>query len=338
MSAVATNQQIVVAEPSHEAGRPGKRMRHHENFDWRIRISAAATFRTFIGVLKEILINCNFYLEKTDTFQGVCVDSVDPSIVCMVKARFECTIESEGSVEGESFCVPMETLKTLLKDSGDMMEIVRYPETAPDIFLHSYDRKDPLNCTTSRMRNIDDGGLALPMDAIGSQHIVEIELPDLKSMVKTARDLKATHMRFTIEVPATRDADGILEATHPDENGIVHTFFTIGIETESAGMDRTFHSVTQVEIGEDGEMTIRALSTAQDDTEENTKFDNLVEKFNELYSTTYLDLMLKSMDRERVQLFMAKEMPLIVKYGLGSDMSYLKVILAPKNSISDDTE
>lgn len=331
--------------------RSAKRLRREESFEWCIRISSAATFRTFVGVLKEILINCKFHLEKTPNFTGICVDSVDPSLVCMVKARFECklrtSVDDDGDgdynsysqetidrINSESFCVPMDNMKTMLKDTGDMLEIARYSNTAPDITLHSYDRNDPLNCTTSRLSNIEDGSPSIPMDPIGSEQMVEIELPDLKSLVKTARELKATHMRFMIETPARLNENGTLERLPPDDEGVVHNLFTIGIETEGASTNRTFHSITQVETA-GGDTTLRALSTQQDTSGEGRQsFQHTMETFNELFSTTYMDLMLKSMDRERVQLFMAPEMPMIIKYGLGSDMSYLKVILAPK--ISND--
>jgi hypothetical protein len=334
--------------------RPSKRIRTESEFEWRVCITSSATFRTFINVLKEILINCNFYLEKSSTFTGLYVDSVDPSLVCMVKSRFECKIQTcqsdsgDGSFEtydaetisrinDESFCVPMESLKTLLKDAGDMLEITRYRDTAPDVIIHSYDRNDKLNSTTSRLGNIDDCGSPIPMDSIGSAQMVEIELQDLKSLVKMARELKATHMRFLIEHPAGA------ELASPDE--IMHNLFTISIETENATLERSFHSMTQREVstgnnGAVGRETIRALSTTTTTTlpmsERSPLFEDATIKYDEVFSTMYLDLILKSMVDRGVKLFMAPDMPLIVEYSLGSDMSHLKVILAPKVNTEDE--
>ena len=327
--------------------RPSKRIRTESEFEWRVCITSSATFRTFINVLKEILINCNFYLEKSSTFTGIYVDSVDPSLVCMVKSRFECKIQTcqadagDGAFESysaetvsrineESFCVPMESLKTLLKDAGDMLEITRYRDTAPDVIIHSYDRNDKLNSTTSRLGNIDDCGAPIPMDSIGSAQMVEIELQDLKSLVKMARELKATHMRFLIEHPAG--------AGDADSTEIMHNLFTISIETENATLERSFHSMTQreVSVSDGGRETIRALSTTTQTSERSPLFHDATIKFDEVFSTMYLDLILKSMVDRGVKLFMAPDMPLIVEYSLGSDMSYLKVILAPKVNTEDE--
>ena len=336
--------------------RPSKRIRMESEFEWRVCITSSATFRTFINVLKEILINCNFYLKKTSTFTGIFVDSVDPSLVCMVKSCFECKIQTCQADSGdapfssydaetlcrineESFCVPMESLKTLLKDAGDMLEITRYRDTAPDVIIHSYDRADKLNSTTSRLGNIDDSGAPIPMDSIGSSQMVEIELQDLKSLVKMARELKATHMRFLIEHPAVVERD---DGEVPDPNAVMHNLFTISIETENATLERSFHSMTQREtsvLPVGGLESIRALSTTTQvvNADRLPLFRDATIKFDEVFSTTYLDLILKSMVDRGVKLFMAPDMPLIVEYSLGSDMSYLKVILAPKVSSDDES-
>lgn len=320
-------------------GRPTKRLRRDSPSEWRISIATSSTFRTFVGVLKEILVNCNFRLEKTAGFTGLCVDSMDSSLVCMVKGRFECSIETNVDLENESFCVSLENLKTLLKevDSSDMLEIVRYVDTTPDITVHSMDRVDKYNCITSTLGVIDEENTPLAMDPIGSCQTVEIELARLKSLVKTARTFKASHMEFSICSPGQRGDDGELVAIPPTEDGIVHNFFSIESKGENVGSMRMFHSMTQYEENADDDgVTLRAMSTAETGGEgdgNNMLQDfggEMVETFNETFSTMYLDLMLKSMERDKVQLFMAPGTPLIVKYPLGSDMSYLKVILAPK--------
>jgi hypothetical protein len=56
----------------------------------------------------------------------------------------------------------------------------------------------------------------------------------------------------------------------------------------------------------------------------------LVEQYNEVFSTTYLNSVLKSMDRQTVQLYMSKSLPLVIRYSLGNDFSHVQVILAPK--------
>jgi len=42
------------------------------------------------------------------------------------------------------------------------------------------------------------------------------------------------------------------------------------------------------------------------------------------------------MDRQTVQLFMSKQLPLVVRYGLGNDFSHVQVILAPR--VRDESE
>lgn len=56
----------------------------------------------------------------------------------------------------------------------------------------------------------------------------------------------------------------------------------------------------------------------------------LENKYDEIFSTSYLNVVLKSMDRQTVQLYMSKGLPLVIRYNLGNDQSHIHIILAPR--------
>lgn len=299
-----------------------------KTFDWRVTIVTPQTFKTFLVIIYRVLSQCPFQLIKSDAFTGLRVDSMDSSMVCMIKASYECEVEANVDLSGESFCVVTDTFNTLLKDvqPGHVLTLTRYTDES-DLTVESYSKEDTTNrsmCTLSILdeeMNVD----RLRMQDITYEYMVEMDLARLKSYCKMAQELNSTHMEFTIEEPSE------------DEQATRNLFFTVGAQSDTATFRKIHHSQTATEPGSTSvKFAIRAVSCHDSTGEGGAQFDFeskrhlLEERYNEVYSTTYLNLVLKSMDRQSVQLFMSKGLPLVIRYSLGNDFSHVQVILAPR--------
>ena len=300
-------------------------------FDWRVTILTPQTFKTFIMIIYRVLSQCPFQLLKSDTFNGLRVDSMDSSMVCMIKASFECDIESNVDLSKESFAVITDTFSTLLKDvqANHILTLTRFTGSA-DLTLNSYAPDKENNRSTCTLSIIDEECAAnkLRMQDITYTYMVEMDLAKLKNYCKMAQDINSSHMEFKIEEPVKTQSS----PTQQQQD----LFFTIGAYSDVATFHKVHHSTVRSENGNaDVQFYINSIPSSSDVSEEET-IEPLEEKYNEIFSTNYLNLVLKSMDRQTVQLYMAKSLPLVVRYNLGNDQSHIQIILAPR--IRDEEE
>ena len=312
-------------------------------FDWKITILTPQTFKTFLVIIYRVLTQCPFQLFKSERFTGLRVDSMDASMVCMIKASYECEIETNVDLTRESFAVVTDTFSTLLKDvqPGNILTLTRY-EGAAELTVTSYAREHENNrslCTLSIL-NQESNAEHLRMQDITYRYMVEMDLAKLKSYCKMAQDINSSYMEFRIEEPAGGGGDG-------DDS----LYFTIGAASEVATFQKVHHSSTttpptgatrRLDADDGGDSAVTEIlffitrptdaAAAADDADALP----LVLKYKEIFSTSYLNNVLKNMDRQTVQLYMSAALPLVVKYSLGNDQSHIQVVLAPRIKDDDD--
>jgi hypothetical protein len=321
-----------------------KKMYKGRVFDWKITILTPQTFKTFLVIIYRVLTQCPFQLFKSERLTGLRVDSMDASMVCMIKASYECEIETNIDLTRESFAVVTDTFSTLLKDvqPGNILTLTRFAGAA-ELTVTSYAREHENNrslCTLSIL-NQESNAEHLRMQDITYRYMVEMDLAKLKSYCKMAQDINSSYMEFRIEEPAGgSDGDDSL-------------YFTIGAASEVATFQKVHHSSTTTppdapdtmrrldgDDGGDSAVTeIQFFITRPTDAAATTDDADalpLILKYKEIFSTSYLNNVLKNMDRQTVQLYMSAALPLVVKYSLGNDQSHIQVVLAPRIKDDDD--
>jgi len=336
-------------EPSSSVAAPAaaaKKTYKGRVFDWKITILTPQTFKTFLVIIYRVLTQCPFQLFKSEHFTGLRVDSMDASMVCMIKASYECEIETNVDLTRESFAVVTDTFSTLLKDvqPGNILTLTRF-EGAGDLTVTSYARENEHNrshCTLSIL-NEESNAEHLRMQDITYRYMVEMDLAKLKSYCKMAQDINSSYMEFRIEEPAPA-------SPHQSESNN-SLYFTIGAASEVATFQKVHHSLTEVasrggddassSAGDSAVTEIQFFITrpnggggGDDNDDDNGASASLALKYKEIFSTSYLNNVLKNMDRQTVQLYMSASLPLVIKYSLGNDQSHIQVVLAPR--IKDD--
>ncbi|MCH9716894.1 MAG: hypothetical protein K0U52_07405 [Gammaproteobacteria bacterium] len=301
---------------------------------WSIDINTCSAFERYTKVLSELLNNCLFTLRNTEDFTGLVVEEMDDCNTCYISAKIGCSAHIKDGVCGGSdslqFCISLDMLKKVLKqiDSGEVMRIVSYADREGRISIHSHNREDQHSGMTSELTTVNyEDREPADVDRLKFDHVIEMELAQLKSLLKTALDLSAGAIEFIIEAPTMTDAQGQVSILPPDENGLIHNIFSIAIEGDGVNTVKTFHSVTKLEES-DQVMVLRAQSADAP----SIVFDRsqTEETFRSAFAPKYLASVLKHLEHGQIKLFMGNGLPMLMEYGLGSDSSFIKVLIAPK--------
>jgi hypothetical protein len=292
------------------AERAAKRAKvQYRAVEYSLTINSPHSFKSACEIVSNVLINTHFHVVSTPTFSGLRIDSVDPGCVCMVKARFACTVEMERSDQSHHFCVRMKTLNTLLKhiSAQHVLQIVKYADS-PHILLRAFDKKDETSSIEFTLKTINEKCEDLGLFNLDSKYTVEIDLSMFKSICKMCKDIKAPVVQFKISVcPGEQDL-----------------YFNLSSEGDEAILNYTFHSTNDTDSGD---VIIHAKSRP---LQHQPKEEDLQVVYQECFSADFLNLFMKSMEKQTIYMTVAPDRPLILHYNLGAYKSYIRFVLAPK--------
>ena len=155
------------------------------------------------------------------------------------------------------------------------------------------------------------------------QYEIEINLPHLKTIVKGASSLNAHWL--TIQLHRAQVGD------------VVHSLVTLLCTGEGASSKYDFYSRSTIAAGDGGGFA--NFTTISDeaamDIPTDVKFEQLM---TNSYDVLYLRHILKNMDGEEISLSLAPSFPLIFTYMLGTDRSYIRCVLSPKQATYESEE
>ncbi len=115
----------------------------------------------------------------------------------------------------------------------------------------------------------------------------------------------------------------LLEHQHPVGQDAVTRDQPEQVDTRRHPLPRVVRAVPDTRV-----TTRRQLLVHQHPYQAAVDTEDLESKFKAAFPIVYMNGMLKSMDRQTIQLYLGKDLPLVMHYGLGNDMSYIKIILA----------
>ena len=274
--------------------------------EFEVTISNPHSFKALCEVVSNVLINVHFQLAKEASFEGVRVDTVDPTMACMVKAKFACTVWLDTKTP--SFCVRMKTLLMLFRhiSAHHVLTLVKYADS-PDLVLKVFHRFEASTSMEFVINTLEQEYTRPRMMDIASQYTVAIGLTQCKTIFKMSKDIKANSTQFEIF-----------------ENDADETFFRIVAEGEDATVRYSFQSSTKSQESETGQK-IYALQQRT-----HTELGQMTRRYRESFSTEFLNLFLKSMEKQALHLTLVPDGPLIIRYHLGADHSNVHFVLAAR--------
>ena len=307
-----------------------------KNIAWKLVFPNAQMFRNMIRIISGILVEGNFSLCKTGDFEGLYIEALHPSHVCLINATFEQQVQTSlevSALNSERFKVKMDTFKRVMDEfeNSNVLEMFREAGST-DIILSQGSEFDVENTRVYKLHTMETLDEKHSMRDIQSAIGVDIDVTELKSFCKTSKDLGATFLQITVK-------KGV------DAFGKVHMFLSLDSDSSTASMTYTFHCVVVDDYVDGGpacpgiteEYCIRAITASQDpDGASVSRSVQLQKVFDHKFSCEYMNSIMRNMERQMIHISLSQNHPMIIKYSLGNDNSSLKVVIAPPVSAEND--
>ena len=263
------------------------------------------------SVLKEI----EFQVCDSNEFRGLSIRSMDAKQVCLVVSRLECddVVTNKDGATIPPFRVRTVTLKTCLQaiSSTDTLRLSQFEgESEPRLHLVSWDPASPAECSRFKISTVVPSDEPTPpFNQMTYDFSVNMDLNMLRGLVKMYKDLKAEDVSISIY--------SLIE----ESVGAPSKFFLIGAEADDADVSKRLFSVESHTAGE-ADYTTEGIDINEDDYKECCA---------EQFSTEYLGLFLKHMDKPSVNVRLSRGMPILITCALGTGSSSLVCfVLAPR--------
>jgi len=291
---------------------------------WRASFHQTNGLKTLIDVVCNILTRINLSISY-DADKGeshLCIDSIDPQQVCMIKARLQCE-NTKGIEKKTEFCIESSVLNLFLKSLPAHYSVnLEQREGSSDLRVFAYETLNANHTTELLMPTFMDDGETMQLFDMKYDYTLEMDLTTLRQHVKMSQALNAKHLTFKVYEPPDEDTDDKTRKS----------LLTIESRDGDSRYKQSFHSATIREENQDT-CTIRA---ALDSTDPDKSHASWKLKFDEDFSTQYMNHFLKSMDRQVITMKLTKDRPFIMNYQLSADGCYVCFVLAPKTRDDDE--
>lgn len=298
-----------------------------------IRFSGVVAFKAFCENIATVLKEGVFEVVKTDKFEGIMVEAMDKSRVCMVQGRLTGVV-TYGKVGEYQFCVNMTNIITSLRNAHPQHFLELYIlEDSTDVVLRVFEPQVRSYGPVFKLKTLDTRTEKIFLDTLHYSMFIEVDLGTFRNAIKTARDHKAD----TVMLRVLRPPPGESAAPSDPEGQQRHTvFFVIQYRSDEVECTFPFRSSTETLEGKPG--APQTIRTIEDDSagdgcegEMQQNFDAYEVLYSARFSIEYLIVFTKNMERHSLTLRVSKKIPLILDYPLGGgETNWIRFVLAPR--------
>ena len=290
---------------------------------WKIVFPSPSTFKNMIKIVAGVLCEANIQLIKNEEFEGLLIESLHSSHVCLIIASYSQSIQCLEScvVEQEKFKLKTDILRRMLDEleGNSVLEMYREVGSADIILrqINDFGHRSQLY-TIHTLEDVDKSHNIKDIEsAIG----VDLCVLTMKSFCKTSKDLGANHVQIMVKKWFHNDME--------------HMCLTLDSDSTSASITYDFYCVikrdtVQTSANVSESYCIRAVTDGSLGSFEGKEFAEVV--FDHKFSCEYLNCVLRNMDRDTIHMSLSQNSPLIIKYSLGDDQSDIKVVVSPMMS------
>ncbi len=320
------------ADKQEEDQQKSKRRKTVIRAAWSICFAQSSTLKTFLENIANLLTECNFEVICNAEFQGLIVERLDNSRVCLVQARIsgQVTLATQGV--RHSFCLRMSNLLSCLRNAHPCHFVdIWSPEGSTDVVMRVHEPQVSSYTPTFTLRTLavlDEADDMMP--TMEYELFVEIDLTTFQSVMKTAKNHKADTASICVYG---------LRSRAPEDTDPIINYFVISYAGDEVSSQFPFQSSTEHLApgggggagGVDEPMVIRASTSVTEDYDGLPPEDELISIYNGIFSVEYLFLATRSMERHVLTLRLGRGKPLLIEFPLGSGKTdYLRCVLAPK--------
>ena len=286
---------------------------------FHVTFDCTASLRTLLEALSAIFsrgVEFKLTLARCDEAL-LKVEAIDSSQVCIVKSSVQCRVVS---LVGEpTFTVDTSVVNTCLKSVPPHYSLDLFSDPhSSNITLRLYESIARTHVVNFHVATMLSPGVQIPrLEDITFNFTLEFDAPTLRNCIRSCRETHANDVCFTIEVPKSG----------PSERGLMHMIVTISAEGTCVSQERVFHSIVDTQRGCGGSSVI---VTDHEETVTWKSRDDIERRFHGSFSINYLALFLKCIEKHIVTARLEEGKPLVLSYPLGSDESFIVLVLAPK--------
>lgn len=294
---------------------------------WKIVFPTPSTFKNMIKIVAGVLCEANIQLIKSDEFEGLLIESLHSSHVCLIIASYAQGIQCSPvlNLEQQKFKLKTDKLKRMLDelDVNNILEMYR-EVNSDDIVLRQVDEVGSRSQTYT-LHTLADVDKSHNIKNIESAIGVDLCVLTLKSFCKTSKDLGANHVQLLVN--------------KWEHNGMEHMCLVLDSDSTDGSIKYEFYCVIKRDTVETkGNVSesycIRAVTDGTAGTFEGKEHADVV--FDHKFSCEYMNCVLRNMERDTIHMSLAQNSPLIIKYSLGDDQSDIKVVVSPMISGVDE--
>lgn len=232
------------------------------------------------------------------------VDTVDPHHICIVQARISC--DGKLFEKGVSFCLDTKVLNMCLKNVASLqcIELTQQKGSA-DVIMRTCDAMTHEEVMLFVLNTYDQDAEQMPLDDIEYDFHTEVNIPELKRMIKLGSDLKVADIGFEVR------------QTDKDASGVCTSIVYISGKGD-ATFRRRLPTASRTEEG--GAIT---AASAVDESK-------LIKRYDARFTLDYLNKFVRAMEQSLLTMKLGEQSPLLIEYDLGTPKSFVRFVLAPK--------
>ena len=318
LSGLSSKSLPVLAKPTYPLSRIHT---IKQNNDFFLVFYDSDLFKTLISVVHPILKEIQFKVVAKKSMRGITVNSIDENKSAMVVARLPADEMFAEEMSEQKFCVTSESFASMVKalKSNCCLEIRREKRSSRiDIRCYQPAKKNYESSIQIPTLNKDDDEVP-QMKILDYNFILDIDLNILRSITRVASNggVSAQNIRFLISERNLDDATKITRVT-----------ISMDAPEGNPSMDHTFRFKTSME--NDAQQTVLKIDDCLNEEEvaRLVEEEEMVNLYDQRFSTKYLQTLLKPMDRDKVQLRLSPNRPLVLTYPVGPE-GYVNFLLAP---------
>ena len=302
-------------------------------YDFFMTLNNCTPFKDLVDLIHPVLERINFNVIERMTksgkiFRGITINSMDPNKIAMITARLRFdTIFPEILDVDQDFCISSTTSFTEMIRSferGSSMEIKRV-KSGNDIIIRSFNPNVKNNESIISFPTIDnstDNNEEYRFNTMDYKYSIDIELSALRSLVRIAasQSINARNIEFKIyELVNAKSEEKINKLCISYDSG-----------PTVSKMTKNFFSKTKWDREKKQTVITSSDYSDEQEIEDETRMELVL---SENFTAKYLNLFLKSMDRQIINILISNQKPLIIIYPLngGEDVGRCNFILAPSN-------
>ena len=317
---MATIRSIDEVAASVESDRVKKRLKAiTQETDFIITLTPLDSFSRLVYTLDELLQEITFEVTK----QGIRCDMTNNSLVAMIKAKFSALVKLPAGVQSAKFTVTANDLKTIFKSArGQTMDILRLKGS--DSLM--------LSCLgvpkqEFKLRTLNTDNEADKLNNIETDYSLKMTTDEFKNFCRAVSNFGSDCLTIEIRSNGT-----------PQQSSPVTTYTSLICRTDSNEYRSTYKQQTRMNVEGEVQFICDPLTDSEINPAE-------IEKAQVLYSAnfpvSFIQGFLKNSDKGQVWVALAvmednEPGPMILHVGLGSEDSYMRLVLAPKLNDDDD--